>query len=50
MLHPITENFSKIFKEELLGLSPHCEVEHAIKLIGTLPKPSLIYKLFPLEN
>ena len=48
-LHPITKDFSEIFKE-LPGLPLHCEVEHAIKLIGILLKPSPIYKLSPLED
>ena len=49
-LHPITEEFREAFKEELPGLPSHYKVEHVIELIGTLPKPSLIYKLSPLKN
>ena len=49
-LHSITEGFDKIFKEELLGLPPYYEVKHAIELIGTLSKPSSIYKLSTLED
>ena len=49
-LHSITEGFSKVFKEKLPGLPPYNKVEHAIKLIGTLYKPSPIYKLSPLED
>ena len=50
ILHTITEDFNEIFKEELPGLPPRHEVEHAIKLIRTLPKPSPIYKLSPLKD
>ena len=49
-LHSITEGFHNIFREVLLRLLPKRKVDHVIELISTLPKLSLIYKLFLLED
>ena len=38
-----------MLRETLPGLPPFREVEHKIKIIGTIPKPSAIYNLYPLE-
>ena len=47
---PITKEYSDVLKETLPGLPPRREVEHKIEIIGTIPKPSAIYKLSPLED
>ena len=39
-----------MLKETLSGLLPCREVELEIEIIGTIPKPSAIYKLSPLED
>ena len=47
---PIIKEFTDVFQETLPGLPPRREIEHEIKIIGTLPKPTPIYKLSPLED
>ena len=47
---PITKEYSDVLKETLPGLPPCREVEHKIEIIGTIPKPSAIYKLSPLKD
>ena len=47
---PITKEYSNVLRETLPGLPPCREVEHKIEIIGTIPKPSAIYKLSPLED
>ena len=44
------KEFTDVFQETLPGLPPCREIEHKIKILGTLPKPSPIYKLSPLEE
>ena len=39
-----------MLRETLPGLPPRREVEHNIKIIGNIPKPSAIYKLSPFED
>ena len=39
-----------MLRETLPELSSYREAEHKIKIIGTIPKPSTIYKLSPLED
>ena len=39
-----------MLKETLPGLPPCREVEHKIEIIGTMSKPSAIYKLSPLKD
>ena len=46
----IVNEFSDVFQETLPGLPPYREIEHKIEILGTLPKPSPIYKLSPLED
>ena len=46
----IVKELYNVFQESLPGLPPCREIEHEIKIIGTLPKPSSIYKLSPLED
>ena len=38
-LYPVTEGFQNIFIEVIPELPPICKVEHAIELVGILPKP-----------
>ena len=47
---PITKEYSDALKETLPGLPPRREVEHKIEIIGTIPKPTAIYKLSPFED
>ena len=47
---PIIKEFTDVFQEALPGLPPRREIEHEIEIIGTLPKPTPIYKLSPLED
>ena len=47
---PIIKEFPDVFQETLPGLPPCREIEHKIEILGTLPKPSPIYKLSPLEE
>ena len=47
---PIVKEFADVFQETLPGLPPRREIEHKIEIIGTLPKPTPIYKLSPLED
>lgn len=47
---PIIKEFADVFQETLPGLPPRREIEHKIEIIGMLPKPTLIYKLSPLED
>ena len=47
---PITKEYSNVLRETLPGLPPCREVEHKIEIIGTISKPSAIYKLSPLED
>ena len=46
----IVKEFPDVFQETLPGLPPCREIEHKIEILGTLPKPSPIYKLSPLED
>ena len=39
-----------VLNETLPGLPPCRELEHKFEIIGTIPKPSAIYKLSPLED
>ena len=47
---PNVKEFADVFQETLPGLPPRREIEHKIEIIGTLPKPTPIYKLSPLED
>ena len=47
---PITKEYSNVLRETLPGLPLSREVEHKIEIIGTIPKPSAVYKLSPLED
>ena len=39
-----------MFQKTLPGLPPCREIEHKIEILGTLPKPTPIYKLSPLKD
>ena len=47
---PIIKEFPDVIQETLPGLPPCREIEHKIKILRTLPKPSPIYKLSPLKD
>nr|GEX13128.1 DNA/RNA polymerases superfamily protein [Tanacetum cinerariifolium] len=48
--HPIVQDFSDVFPEELLGIPPEREVEFGIKLIlGTQPISKAPYCMAPIE-
>ena len=46
---PIVKEFPDIFQETLPGLPPYRKIEHEIEILGTMPKPTPIYKLFLLK-
>ena len=48
--HSYHKGVSEVFQETLPGLPPRKEIEYKIEIIGTLPKPTPIYKLSPLED
>ena len=47
---PIVKKFADVFQVSLPGLPPRREIKHKIKIIGTLLKPTLIYKLSLLKT
>ena len=47
---PITKELVRFFQETFPGLPPRREIEHKIEIIGTLIKPTPIYKLPPFED
>ncbi|GJX75613.1 putative reverse transcriptase domain-containing protein [Tanacetum coccineum] len=48
--HPVVQDFSNVFPEELLGIPPEREVEFGIELIlGTQPISKAPYRMAPIE-
>nr|GEZ94658.1 hypothetical protein [Tanacetum cinerariifolium] len=48
--HPIVQDFSDVFSEELPGIPPEHKVEFGIKLIpGTQPISKALYRMAPIE-
>ena len=46
----LLQEFQDVFVEELKTLPPSQPVEHKIELLGSMPKPALIYCLTLLED